>query len=139
MKLITMVNAASALRKLSQKDISIKKAYELYRLTQKLNEYLGYFDANREKIISLSDNQDEKLKELLDTEFDVSFDKVKLKLNENIEISVYDIMNLEGFVEFEDQLTNLLIHPYKAKKYHQHALQEYQILDLQYLRLLKFQ
>ena len=37
-----MVNAASALRKLSEKDISIKKAYELYRLTQKLNEYLGY-------------------------------------------------------------------------------------------------
>ena len=97
-----MVNAASALRKLSEKDISIKKAYELYRLTQKLNEYLGYFDENREKIISLSDNQDEKLKELLDTEFDVSFDKVKLKLDENIEISVYDIMNLEGFVEFEE-------------------------------------
>lgn len=102
MKLITMVNAASALRKLSEKDISIKKAYELYRLAQKLNEYLGYFDANREKIISLSENQDQKLKELLDTEFDVSFGKVKLKLDENIEISVYDIMNLEGFVEFEE-------------------------------------
>ena len=102
MKLITMVNAASALRKLSQKDISIKKAYELYRLTQKLNEYLGYFDANREKIMELSDNQDKKLQELLDTDFEVEFDKVKLSLSDNIELSVFDIMNLENFIEFED-------------------------------------
>ena len=97
-----MVNAASALRKLSEKDISIKKAYELYRLTQKLNEYLGYFDANRDKIMELSDNQDKKLQELLDTDFEVEFDKVKLSLSDNIELSVFDIMNLEGFVEFEE-------------------------------------
>lgn len=102
MKLSQMVNATSSLRKLLQTDINIKKAYELYRLTQKLNEYLGYFDENRDKIMELSDNQDKKLQELLDTDFEVEFDKVKLSLSDNIELSVFDIMNLENFIEFED-------------------------------------
>ena len=52
--------------------------------------------------MELSDNQDKKLQELLDTDFEVEFDKVKLSLSDNIELSVFDIMNLENFIEFED-------------------------------------
>nr|DAH59629.1 MAG TPA: hypothetical protein [Caudoviricetes sp.] len=68
-----------------------------------MNEHLGYFDDNREKISELADNQDKELEALLQTEVElVNFQKVKVSLKENVNMSAMDLMELEEFIEFTE-------------------------------------
>lgn len=103
-KLGQIVNAVSAMRKLSEQDLSLKKAYEVYKLIKIMNEHLGYFDENREKISQLADNQDKELEDLLSTEIELpDFQKVQINLNEKVSISPLDLMELENFIDFIDE------------------------------------
>jgi hypothetical protein len=66
-----------------------------------MNEHLGYFDDNREKISKLADNQDKELEALLKTEVELAdFQKVKVSLKENVNMSAMDLMELVEFIEF---------------------------------------
>ena len=81
----------------------MKTAYETYKLIKIMNEHLGYFDDNREKISELADNQDKELEALLQTEVElVNFQKVKVSLKENVNLSAMDLMELEEFIEFTE-------------------------------------
>ena len=98
-----IVNSVSALRKMASQDLSLKTAYETYKLIKIMNEHLGYFDDNREKISELADNQDKELEALLQTEVElVNFQKVKVSLKENVNMSAMDLMELEEFIEFTE-------------------------------------
>lgn len=98
-----IVNSVAALRKMASQDLSLKTAYETYKLIKIMNEHLGYFDDNREKISELADNQDKELEALLQTEVElVNFQKVKVSLKENVILSAMDLMELEEFIEFTE-------------------------------------
>lgn len=98
-----IVNSVAALRKMASQDLSLKTAYETYKLIKIMNEHLGYFDDNREKISELADNQDKELEALLQTEVElVNFQKVKVSLKENVNLSAMDLMELEEFIEFTE-------------------------------------
>lgn len=98
-----IVNSVSALRKMANQDLSLKTAYETYKLIKIMNEHLGYFDDNREKISKLADNQDKELEALLKTEVELAdFQKVKVSLKENVNMSALDLMELEEFIEFTE-------------------------------------
>ena len=68
-----------------------------------MNVHLGYFDDNRERISKLADNQDKELEALLQTEVELAdFQKVKVSLKENVNMSAMDLMELEEFIEFTE-------------------------------------
>ena len=103
MKLYEIVNAATALRNMVSQEISLKTAYRLSLLVDKLDPHLSYFDSNRERISKLADAQDKELDDLLAEEVDIEFEPVKVKLDENIKISAMDILSLKQFVVFESE------------------------------------
>ena len=81
----------------------MKTAYETYKLIKIMNVHLGYFDDNRERISKLADNQDKELEALLQTEVELAdFQKVKVSLKENVNMSAMDLMELEEFIEFTE-------------------------------------
>ncbi len=95
-----IVNSVAALRKMASQDLSLKTAYETYKLIKIMNEHLGYFDDNRERISKLADNQDKELEELLQTEVELAdFQKVKVSANEKVNMTALDLMELEDFIE----------------------------------------
>lgn len=102
MKLYKIVNAGASLRRLITQELSLKTAYHLRLLVDQLNGHLGYFDENRERISKLADHGDAELDALLQEEVDISIHKVRIRLDENVRLSVEDIMRLEGFVDFVD-------------------------------------
>lgn len=68
-----------------------------------MNEHLGYFDENRERICELADNQDKELEALLQTEVELAdFQKVKVSLSEKVNMSALELMELEEFIEFNN-------------------------------------
>ena len=78
----------------------MKTAYETYKLIKIMNEHLGYFDDNRERISKLADNQDKELETLLQTEVELAdFQKVKVSANEKVNMTALDLMELEDFIE----------------------------------------
>ena len=98
-----IVSSVSALRKMANQDLSLKAAYETYKLIKIMNEHLGYFDEHREKISELADNKDKELEDLLQTEVELAdFQKVKVSLKENVNMSAMDLMELEEFIEFTE-------------------------------------
>lgn len=101
MKLGTLVSAVAGLRKLSAQDLKLKTAYDIYKLINFFNPHLDYFDSNREKIAELADNQDKELAELLDIDIEIGdFQKVKVSLSENANLTALDILSLEPFIDF---------------------------------------
>lgn len=95
-----IVNSVAALRKMASQDLSLKTAYETYKLIKIMNEHLGYFDDNRERISKLADNQDKELEELLQIEVELAdFQKVKVSANEKVNMTALDLMELEDFIE----------------------------------------
>ena len=97
-----IVNSVAALRKMASQDLSLKTAYETYKLIKIMNEHLGYFDENRDRICELADNQDKELEALLQTEVELAdFQKVKV-LSEKVNMSALDLMELEEFIEFTE-------------------------------------
>lgn len=104
-KLGNIVNAVSALKKLAQQDLPLKVSYNIYKLVNVFNEHLSYFDDNREKIAQLADNQDRELEELLDTDIEIKeFQKVKVSLDTNVKLSAMDLMMLDDYVEFYEEI-----------------------------------
>lgn len=100
MKLYEIVNAGASLRKLFVQDLSLRTAYRLSLLVDKLNPHLSYFDNNRERISKLADDRDEQLDALMQEDVELTVDRVHVSLEEAARISVADIQALKNFVEF---------------------------------------
>lgn len=103
MKLYEIVNAGAALRKLFVQDLSLRTAYRLSLLVDKLNPHLSYFDNNRERIAKLADDRDEQLDALMQEDAELAVDKVRVSISEAAKLSVADIQALKNFVEFYEE------------------------------------
>lgn len=122
MKMIELVNASPALRKLATQDLNIRTAYEISRLIKKLDEHLEFHDQKFNELLTkhcevkeehwypktLEDGKQfqaerEKLLELT-VELAV-FRKITIPAGEKISLSAVDIMALENFIEikFEEE------------------------------------
>lgn len=103
MKLYEIVNAGASLRKLFMQDLSLRTAYRLSLLVDRLNPHLSYFDNNRERIAKLADDRDEQLDALMQEEVELTVDKVRVSVDEAAMLSVADIQALKDFVEFYEE------------------------------------
>lgn len=100
MKLYEVVNAGGSLRRLLGQELSLRTAYRLNLLVDKLNPHLSYFDSNRERISKLAGAGDQELDALLEEDVDIIVDKVPVRLDEDVKLSALDVMRLKKFVEF---------------------------------------
>lgn len=91
-----------SIRKLCNQELPLKNAYQLNLLINKLNPHLSYFDNNRERIAELADNNDAELLALLDEEVDIEFEPIEIKLSTDIQLSVLDLLQLEGFIKISE-------------------------------------
>ena len=116
MKLYEIVNAVPALNKLGSSDMKLSEAYKLQKLLTTIQVEIDFFNKNQLKIIEengvIQDSgefvidQDKRviysnfMDELSQTDVETAFTKIKLSLNENIQLSANDITVLTPFVEF---------------------------------------
>lgn len=118
MKMIDLVNASPALRKLATQDLSVRVAYEISRVIKKLDEHLNFHDQRFSELLTkYCEQKDEhwypkskedgerfqsERAELLDLTIDLGeFKKVTIPADEKIAISAVDVMSLENFIEIK--------------------------------------
>ena len=119
MKLGEIINATMAFQKLSNMDLRLALALSIKKLTANLQTEINFFEERRMKLLDkhgavqenentrkIPDNNIEAFqkdfKELLDTECSGTHEKIKLKLSEDIKLTVNDIIMLEPFIIFEE-------------------------------------
>lgn len=97
MKLIDIVNARNSLQKLIQQDIPLRQAYELVKLTDKINVHLDFYGqervkrwGNEEKLIELDSFPVDDLPE----------DRMQIAMTDTVLLSAVDVKALEPFIEF---------------------------------------
>lgn len=104
MKLYEIVNAGAAMRRLMSQEVSLRTAYQLSLLVDRLNPHLSYFDSNRERISALADAGSEELDALLGEDIEMEkVNKVSVRLSENVSLSAADVMHLRKFVDFVEK------------------------------------
>lgn len=122
MKMIELVNASPALRKLATQDLSVRVAYEISRLIKKLDEHLSFHDQKFHDLLTKYCEQKEEhwypkspedgerfqseRAELLDLTVELDdFKKIIIPADEKISLSAVDIMALENFIDikFEEE------------------------------------
>lgn len=118
MKYLQVVNALPSLQKLAKQDMSIKKAYKISGLFNKLDDEMVFYNSQKEKILSkycdivgnqyVPRREDEiklnaELNELLDTDIDCEVKEVVIDDCEDIKLSYNDIVALQGFVRIEGE------------------------------------
>lgn len=118
MKMIEIVNASPALKKLATQDLGIRAAYEVSRVIKTLDDHLEFHDRKFNEMLSKYCEQDgdkwipktsddfsafqTERAELLDLEVEIGeIKKAIIPVDENITLSAVDIMALEKFVEIK--------------------------------------
>ena len=101
MKLSDVVWARSAMQKLILQDLPLKCAWSLMKMTDTCNTHLQFYGGEMAK---LGPNPDpERLKELDNLEVeDLSPEKIRIPMLDNLRLSAADVKALEPFVEFYD-------------------------------------
>lgn len=100
MKLFEVINAAPGLQKLILQDLPLKTAYEVMKLTERVNPLLNFF-GNEE----IKARGDEKIMaELRDLEVDgfEDFFRIPISLDADIRLSPSDVRNLSIFCDFKE-------------------------------------
>ena len=116
MKLYEIINAIPALNKLGNSDMQMAMAYKLQKLLTAIQTEISFFNTNQLKIIQehgvIKDNgefiidEDKRevyakvMDELAQTDVEPVFNKMKIAVIENIQISANDVGALMPFVEF---------------------------------------
>lgn len=113
-----LIEATDAFRKLSNQELSIKKAVEVSRLIRKLEKEYDVYKENYGKLVKKygklkskdSDEYDfdndarknfsEELTKLLELECNI--DSEKIKIDEDIRLSAIQVLALEDFVDFKE-------------------------------------
>lgn len=122
MKMLELVNASPALRKLATQELGIKTAYDVSRVVKSLDSHLDFYDQKYTEMLSKYCDQDgdkwipktsgdyaalqAERAELLDLEVDLGeIKKAIIPATEKLTLSAVDLMALENFVEikFEEE------------------------------------
>lgn len=122
MKMLELVNAAPALRKLAMQEIPVKTAYEIARVVRRLDEHLEFHDQKfNEMLQKYCELKDDKWfpktpednasltaerAELLELDVDLGeFKKAVVAADNKLSISAADLITLENFIEikFEEE------------------------------------
>lgn len=118
MKQAQIVTAYNIINKLSDKKINLSTAFQIYKLKNKLKEYYDFQFEEEKKLLDLYNgiidngslnfqNQDdankfvEEMQKIADIEQDLEISPVLLSCSEDIQLSVNEIKQLEGFIIFE--------------------------------------
>jgi len=121
MKLYKIINAIPALNKLGNSNMKMTEAYKLQKLLSALQVEIDFYNKNHFELIEKhgqikddgtfsidKEKQNDFLKamnELSQTEVEPEFTKMKIIINENVQISANDITALIPFVEFIEEVT----------------------------------
>lgn len=97
--------AVPAIQCLIAQQLPLSVSYKLYKLSIKINEELKFCAQKETEIRSrytdLSDaGLAEELGELFTTESDLQVEPIDIRLDSDLKLSVIDIGNLEGFINF---------------------------------------
>ena len=122
MKLHQIINAIPALNKLGNSNMKLTEAYKLQKLLSALQVEIDFYNKNHLELIEKhgqikddgtffidKEKQNDFLKamnELSQTEVEPEFTRMKIIINENIQISANDITALTPFVEFIEEVTD---------------------------------
>ena len=125
-KLEQLVNSAEGLRGLSQKQLKARAAYAVAKILKAADAEMTSFNETRMELIKKYGEKDEtgelksdengnvhipddtlatfsnELQELLDTEVEISANKIKMNDVENVEFTPSEMAQLDDFIEFED-------------------------------------
>lgn len=111
MKLLKIVSAQEALKKLSASDLTLKCLYWVRKLISKIEPELKFFYEERDKIIKKHSDGNGKIipesipavnkeiEKLLELDIEVHYTAAEIPDTENITLSNNDISALEGFVK----------------------------------------
>ena len=117
MKIIQVVNALPALKKLAVCELDLKTLYKINKLFGNLESEIAFYNEQRNKILTkycdIVGNQyvprkedeeklHEELNELLNVEIESDVSEVSLMVTEDIKLSYNDLMVLKGFVSLEE-------------------------------------
>lgn len=119
MKIKKLLDAVPALRKIAAQDLSLKTLYTLSKTIGKIENELGLYEVQRQKLISqycdrhesgftvkneFKDEFSLKFSELLDFEVDMENVKpVKIPYDEKITLSYNDLVALGDFIVLESE------------------------------------
>lgn len=118
MKMIELVNASPALKKLATQNLGIRAAYDVSRVVKVLDEHLSFHDQKYSELLTKYYKQDgdkwipktsddfiafqKERAELLDLEVELGeIKKAIIPVGEDITLSAVDLMALEHFVEIK--------------------------------------
>lgn len=111
-----IIQAVPSLEKISATTLPLKTAYKLSRGLKALQEGIDFFHKEREKVmkehggevkqdrIVFKDKTGLKaLEDILALEVEPDYEKVQIKLTDNISLTAQDVTFLEPFVEFVEK------------------------------------
>lgn len=95
MKLIDIVNASDAFKKLIVQDLPLMQAHQLMCLVDRCNPHLRFY-GDIEKQCTSQDQFEQLHKMTVDEEFE----KIRIPLSANVVLSAADVKNLEPFIDW---------------------------------------
>lgn len=119
MKQSQIIAAYNIINKLSDQKINLNTAFQIYKLKNKLKEYYDFQFAEEQKMLAsrgatISDgsihfpNQDDandfvsEMRKMGEIEHDIAITPIDLSCSENIELSIREIEQLDGFIHITE-------------------------------------
>ena len=103
----TILDSTSAMNKLIKQDLTLKTAYQLSILVDKLNPQINFFNSRREILLNKKGPElDKEVEELLKMDVEIDIDRITVPLDENAKLTVLDLRALSAFVEFKEVTDN---------------------------------
>ena len=118
MKMIQIVNALPALKKLAKQDMSVKTLYKIEKVLSKCDDEMAFYNDQYSKIVRKYsdvvgdryvprdenvDRLNTEINELLDTDVECEIQEVVISINEDIKLSYNDLVMLRGFARIEGE------------------------------------
>lgn len=116
MKIIQVVNALPALKKLANYELTLQKLYNVKKLLGNLENEIAFYNEQRNKILTKycdvvgnqyvprkedMDKLNAELDELLNTDIECEIKEVAIGIDEDVKLSYNDLIVLQGFVRIE--------------------------------------
>lgn len=119
MTIQNLVDAVPVLRKIAAQEMSVRTLYKLSRMLNKLEEYLRFYETERQEILrkycekqdgktvpraGMEDKINERFRELLEFEVDLDgLEPVMIPAEEEIRLSYNDLQAVREFVRIGEQ------------------------------------
>lgn len=106
----SVLASAAVLQKLVNQPLHLRQAYQMTKIARRINEELDFFYAKKQEIDDLDcpdEEKVEKLNELLNFEFEWDLEPVRVKLDDNLNLSANDLDMARNVLEVvEDEKIN---------------------------------